>query len=102
MLAQISLPRKMLIGGGSTKQIGSLLKSMDLKYPLIVTDSFLSKSGALFRVEEALKNANVPYDVFSDTIPDPTTVSVDKCRAALTNDKFDSIIALGLLLLLLF
>eukprot|EP00940_MAST-03C_sp_MAST-3C-sp2_P002893 g2893.t1 len=93
--AQIALPRRMLVGGKSVQQLGGLIKTLGKKKPLVVTDAFLETSGALDRVHDALNAEGVNFDTFSDTIPDPTTESVDKLVQKLKSGDFDSIVALG-------
>lgn len=92
-----ALPRRLLIGGGSVKQLGQLLDSFQLARPLIITDPFMasSQSGALHRVLSALDSDKVPHATFTDTIPEPTVSSVDRCVKFMGMGKFDSIIALG-------
>ena len=76
------------------KQIGNVLKSLNASRPLIVTDTFLASSGALETLTSAMVN-DEKYEVFDDTIPDPTTDSVDRLVSKLKQGNFDSIIALG-------
>lgn len=85
------------MGGGSVKQLGQVLQSFQLSKPLIITDGFLasSASGALDRVHAALDAAKVPHATFTDTIPEPTVASVDRCVQAIGAGSFDSIVALG-------
>lgn len=85
----------MIVGGGSVKQLGALLKSLGAKKPLVVTDTFLETSGALDRVRDALISEEVYFESFSDTVPDPTTESVDKLVQKLRSSDFDAIVALG-------
>lgn len=94
-MAAISLPRRMLIGGGSIRQVGSLLSQLGVSRPLVVSDKFLASpsSGAVDSIASSL--GNFKFEVFTDTIPDPTTDSVERCRAALQNGNFDSIVAVG-------
>ena len=97
MVLSVNLPRAVLSGGGSVSRLGGLLTNMGLKRPLVVTDRFLAspESGAVSKVVDAMTSTVSSYDVFTDTIPDPTTDSVERCVAALASGKFDSIVALG-------
>lgn len=95
---QLSLPRTILVGGGTVRKIGSVLQSMRLSRPLIVADPFLAspESGAVSAVCAALGQSHVKsFDVFSDTIPDPTTESVSRCVDALAARNYDCVVALG-------
>ena len=91
------LPRAIIHGGGSVQRLGTLLADMGLKRPLVVADKFLAspQSGAVGKVCAALSATAAPFEVFTDTIPDPTTESVERCVDALAAGNFDSIVALG-------
>jgi len=79
------------------KQLGQLLNSFQFARPLIITEPFLasSQSGALNRVHSALDSDKIPHATFTDTIPEPTVSSVNRCVQFMDTGKFDSIIALG-------
>jgi len=91
------LPRAIIHGGGSVQRLGTLLADMGLKRPLVVAYKFLAspQSGAVGKVCAALSATAAPFEVFTDTIPDPTTESVERCVDALAAGHFDSIVALG-------
>ena len=93
-MSAISLPRRMLVGGGSVKQLGGFLQQMGLSRPLVVTDEFLASgaSPALADLQGSLNCASVSHDVFSDVIPDPTTESVDRMVQRLARGTVLSII----------
>jgi len=94
-MAMIALPRLMLVGGGTARQMPSLLTRMGHKKPFIVTDKFLEGNGTVSEITDALTSEGVPHRVFSDTIPDPTTDSVQKVLDAMNADSYDCIIAVG-------
>ena len=77
------------------KQIPSMLSRMGVSNPFIVTDKFLESNGTVGKIATALEEGSVSYRTFSDTIPDPTTDSVDKVIDALKAGNHDSIIAVG-------
>lgn len=76
----------------------TILESLGRARPLIVTDPFLSQNGALDRVKTALSlnpKHNFAFETFSDTVPDPTSDSVDRLLRVLQSGQFDSVVALG-------
>lgn len=97
MVFSIDLPRAILTGGGSVSRLGGLLGNFGLKRPLVVADTFLAsrQSGAVDKVVAAMSSSVKDYAVFTDTITDPTTESVERCVAALAAGNYDSIVALG-------
>mmetsp|Transcript_10504 Transcript_10504/g.18559 ORF Transcript_10504/g.18559 Transcript_10504/m.18559 type:complete len:388 (-) Transcript_10504:265-1428(-) len=92
-MSPVPLPSRMLVGGGVVKQVGSLVRELGLSRPLLVSDPFLGSNGIVKTVSNAMQN--VKHDVFTDTIAEPTTDSIDKLRAALETGRYDSIVAVG-------
>src|SRR5947209_17281129 len=95
MVPFITMPRLMAVGGGALAELPSILARLGLGKPLIVTDPFLVTSGHLNRATSQLDQADVRWEVFSDTIPDPTTVVVEIGAARLAEGDFDCLIAIG-------
>jgi alcohol dehydrogenase class IV len=96
MIARIALPRILRIGGGAFKETGQLLSELGLCSPLIVTDAFFARQGLADRLSEILKQSSISgIGIFSGSVPDPTTSSVDAGLHALKQGNFDSVIGLG-------
>jgi alcohol dehydrogenase class IV len=95
MVATISLPRLMSIGGGALRELPELLGRVGITRPLIVTDPFMRSSGMLERLTGLLDRADIAWQAFSDTVPDPTTTVVEAGAAMLAEGGFDGLVALG-------
>jgi len=95
MAALITAPRLMAIGGGALAELPGLLARLGLARPLIVTDPFIAASGILTRATALLDGAKIPWSVFSDTVPDPTTAAIAAGVARLASGDFDSLVAIG-------
>lgn len=95
MIATITSPKLLLVGGGAVGQIVAVLEKLDLRKPLIVTDPFMAKSGLLARLTGPLDAAAIGYRVFADTVPDPTTDVIGAGVGALRSGDFDCMIAFG-------
>jgi alcohol dehydrogenase class IV len=96
MAARIALPRILRIGGGAFQETGQLLSGLGLCSPLIVTDAFFVRQGLADRLSEILKQSGISgIGIFSGSVPDPTTASVDAGLHALKQGNFDSVIGLG-------
>lgn len=93
--ALITQPRFMLIGKGASGEIANALEILAVGRPLVVTDPFMRDSGMLDRVTAPLRKAGVKFDVFADTVPDPTTDVVAKGAEILKGGDFDCLVALG-------
>ena len=95
MAAMITTPRLMAVGGGALAELPSVLAQLGLARPLIVTDPFLVSSGHLEQATAHLDRSQVPWTVFSDTVPDPTTAVIEVGTARLAEGNFDSLVAIG-------
>ena len=95
MIATITMPRLLYIGGGAVAEVTTALAALGACRPLVVTDRFMESSGLLAKVTDRLYAAGIAWQVFSDTVPDPTTEVVEAGVAALQSSSFDSLIALG-------
>ena len=95
MIANITLPRQMVIGGGALKELPGLLARVGIQKPLIVTDPFMRDSGRLAIVTDLLDGAGIGWGVFADTVPDPTTEVIEAGVKAIAAGDFDGLVALG-------
>ncbi len=93
--AQITQPRLIQVGAGAVGEIASVLRRIGGQRPLIVTDRYMVSSGTIDRVIKPLADAGISFDVFADTVPDPTTTVVEAGAAVLAAGGYDSIVALG-------
>lgn len=95
MIATITMPRLLYIGGGAVAEVTTALARLGAHRPLIVTDRFMESSGLLARVTDRLDAAGVPWQVFADTVPDPTTDVVEAGVQVLRAGSYDCLVALG-------
>jgi alcohol dehydrogenase class IV len=95
MAALITAPRLMSIGGGALAELPSLLARLGLGRPLIVTDPYIAGCGILDRATALLEKAQLPWAVFADTVPDPTTDAIAAGVARLQEGNYDSLVAIG-------
>src|SRR5271167_224231 len=95
MVATVTTPRLMAVGGGALAELPGMLQRLGLASPLIVTDPFLAGSGHLDRATAHLDRAGIPGTVFSDTVADPTTAVVEAGARRLAEGSFDSLVAIG-------
>ncbi len=94
-MASIALPRIMRVGGGAVAEIGEVVAGLGLARPLVVTDKFLVGTGAVDRMVAQLDAAGLHPAVFADTVPDPTTASLDAGVAAVAEHEADCVIGFG-------
>ena len=95
MVAVITTPRLMAIGGGALAELPAMLARLGVAKPLIVTDPYIRGCGILDRATGLLDDARVRWQVFADTVPDPTTAVIETGARILDNGDFDSLVAIG-------
>ena len=95
MATTITTPRLMAIGGGALAELPGLLARLGLGRPLVVTDPYIAACGILDRATVLLDKAQMPWSVFSDTVPDPTTAVIEVGVGRLQAGDFDSLVAIG-------
>ena len=94
-IATILTPRLIVIGGGACQQVADVLKQVCGTRPLIVTDKFMVASGKIAAVTEPLARAGIPFDIWPDTVEDPTTDVIEEGVAILKAGGYDSLVAFG-------
>lgn len=95
MMNRIQTPRDILVGGGARHELASLLKSMGVKRPLLVTDPTMVKVGHAADILNGLTAAGLNTGLFADVIEDPTDLSVAALVAVAQAGKHDGLVALG-------
>lgn len=95
MLATITTPRIMLIGGGAVREVADVMAKLGCSKPLLVTDPFMRDSGKAAHVTDLLDSAGITWDMFADTVPEPTDDVVITGADIINNGDFDCVIALG-------
>ena len=94
-MASIALPRIMRVGGGAVDEVGEVVAGLGLARPLVVTDKFLVGTGAVDRMVAQLEAAGLHPAVFAETVPDPTTASLEAGVAAVAEHDADCVIGFG-------
>ena len=94
-MSEIILPKYMNIGAGKISSINEILKKINCKYPLIITDKTMVKLNIIKPLEKILTEMQVRYKIFEDTVPEPTAKSIENGVNTLKNESFDCIIAFG-------
>ncbi|WP_310786518.1 iron-containing alcohol dehydrogenase [Mycobacterium sp. Z3061] len=95
MPTSAAFPRHIRIGGGALGELGAVLDALQLHRPLVVTDPYLTTSGASHRVISLLSAAGKAPALFDRTVADPTTASLDQGVVAVHEHRADCIIGFG-------
>jgi alcohol dehydrogenase len=90
------IPTVTLMGIGAYKELGSRIKTLGAKKPLIVTDKGITKAGLTQQIADLVrKDAGLEPVVYDETIPNPTDKNVHDGVDVYKKNGCDSIITLG-------
>ncbi|WP_186628291.1 iron-containing alcohol dehydrogenase [Rhodococcus sp. BP22] len=95
MVAHISFPRFLKLGPGAVEELGSVLVDLNVERPLLVTDAFMVGNGSADRLIRIIEAAGKKVALFSDTVPDPTTDSLQAGVDAVKAHDADVVIGFG-------
>jgi alcohol dehydrogenase class IV len=95
MAIEVLVPSVMKIGGGAISETSSILKRLEVKHPLIVTDAFLVRVGFAESLRRQLEKTGIACDVYSETVPDPTSEAVAAGLRAFIEGEHDALVSLG-------
>ncbi|MGE4537479.1 MAG: iron-containing alcohol dehydrogenase family protein [Desulfovibrio sp.] len=82
-------------GAGALAKLPESITGNGGKKPLVVTDKGIVKAGISQKVEAVLTEAGIPYAVYDETVPNPTTGNVHAALALYRSEGCDCLIGLG-------
>lgn len=95
MAIEILFPSIITLGGGSLAEAPAVLRRLECRRPLIVTDGFLARQGTADTLRDMIEGAGIECGMFSETVPDPTTDAVAAGVRAFVEGDHDSLVSLG-------
>ncbi len=95
MINRFILNEVSYFGPGAREVLPKEIARLGFKKAFVATDKDLIKFGVADKVLKVLASAGIPYEVFSDIKPNPTTANVKAGVAAFAASGADFIIALG-------
>jgi alcohol dehydrogenase class IV len=95
MVANINLPKIMKIGAGAIDLLTDILTSIDCHHPCFITDKTMVELGYVDKITHQLSANQIPFGVFSDTMPEPSEASILGAVKQVKTGGFDCLIALG-------
>jgi len=88
-------PTTMWVGKNRINDLGFACKSLNMRRPLLVTDSGLAKSEIIQVVLDLLKKENIFTQVFSNVVGNPTGTNVNEGVIFFKKNNCDGVIAIG-------
>ncbi|MDO4767302.1 MAG: iron-containing alcohol dehydrogenase [Pseudomonadota bacterium] len=89
------IPSVTLIGIGAAKQIPEKVKALGGSKPLVVTDKGITACGLTKQITDLLDAEGMKYEVYDETVPNPTDKNVHDGVDVYKKKKCDSLISLG-------
>ena len=88
-------PTTMWVGENRIKDLGSACKNLNIKKPLLVTDSGLAKSDLIKNALSSLKKEEIHVELYSDVVGNPTGTNVNEGVECFKKNNCDGVIAFG-------
>lgn len=85
----------MQIGANALDLLPDTLTSLGCHFPCIITDKTMLSLGYATKVEALLKQQNVKFGLFADTMPEPNDTSILAAVQLVKKNQYDCLIALG-------
>lgn len=95
MINRMVLNETSYFGKGSISKLSDEIITRKFKKALIVTDKGLIAAGLVDKVTTILDKNNLAYEIFDETVPNPTISVVNKGIKSFKNSEADYIIAIG-------
>ncbi len=89
------MPAKIRFGVGISSNIADICSEFGARKAFIVTDSMIIKTNILDPIKESFEKAGMPYEIYSDIVPDPAIETVDAIAEVLRNSGADIVVAVG-------
>lgn len=92
MLSNFSFPTRVVYGPGGVRELPGILAKVNVKNPLIVTDTGVRGTEAFLKISAVSRGE---WPVFSDVHPNPTNDDVKGAFRFYVENKCDGVVALG-------
>ena len=95
MINRFVLNEVSYFGPGARQVLPQEVKRLGLHKAFVATDKDLIKFGVADKVLDVLRQANIPYEIFSEIKPNPTVSNVKAGVEAFAKSGADFILAIG-------
>lgn len=89
------IPTVNLMGADAAQEIGKMVKTLNGKKVLIVTDKPLIEAGVVKKITDLLVADDIPFEIFDGVQPNPTVENVNDGLEILQKTNCDLIIPVG-------
>ena len=89
------IPTRISFGRGVALTVADPLRQVGATKVLLVTDPGVRKVGLTLPIEERLRDAKIPFEVYDEVVPDPGVAEVQRCYARAKECGADAFVAVG-------
>jgi alcohol dehydrogenase class IV len=89
------IPTRILFGRGVALTVADPLRQVGATKVLLVTDKGVLAAGLVGPIEERLRDAKIPYEIYSDVVPDPGVGEVQRAYERAKAVGADAFVAVG-------
>jgi alcohol dehydrogenase len=88
-------PVKIAAGIGESRKLDQWMEEFGAKKIMLITGKHVAKSEGFLKIKESLEEKGIPYEVFSDCLPEPPMEVVDQLAEILRGSDIDIVAAVG-------
>lgn len=89
------VPTRISFGRGVALSVADPLRQVGATRVLLVTDPGVRRVGLTAPIEERLRDAGMPYEVYDEVVPDPGVAEVQRCYERAREYGADALVAVG-------
>lgn len=89
------IPTRIQFGRGVALTLAEPLRQVGAKKVLLVTDPGVRKAGLTLALEEKLREAKIPFEIYDQVVPDPGVAEVQRAYERATEAGADAFVAVG-------
>ncbi len=91
-----AMPAKLRFGAGVHRELGKILSDeFKLKRVFILTGRHVAVSGIIEKLKASLEDAGIEFEVFAESVPEPTVEDIDRIAQILRQSGAEAVIAVG-------
>lgn len=89
------MPTRVEFGVGLSEKTGAFLVELKAKKVFVVTDKGVRVAGLLTGIEQSLKAAELPFQIYEDVEPNPSAETIHKALDVLSSFGANTVLAVG-------
>ena len=84
-----------MVENGVSTQLGQYLRKLNVRHPLLVTDSVIVEQGIMERVRSAAMEDGIQFSIYQEVLPEPPERNVNEALELYRAERCDGVVGLG-------